>query len=171
MSNNQETRGIAQFALFGAIGFGIGGIITGFGWGISEVMLGIGFSLTGALGGASLGLALKRKIILLSALGAVGFLVVFLFSFFTRWFAYENLVSTILLVAIIPYLIGGILLGAALWNWKAIICLSLTGCFGFFIGMILFMMIGWLTSVGALIPGFIGVLGYLEKRGKLIEAE
>ncbi len=186
MSNNQEKRGIAQFALFGAIGFGIGGIITGFGWGISEVMVGIGFFLTGALGGASLGFALNRKKKTLPIFGAIGFLAVFLFGYFTKWLAYESIYLTIFLIAAIPHLVGGIALGLAFYDCRTKLCLALSGIFGFvivlgfFLGMLLFMIIGWYTSINTLIIGFIGggiiggaslgsVLGCLEKKGKLNE--
>ena len=70
--------GVMRFALFGAGGFGIGGTIAGACWPLASFTSGASalmFILSGAVGGASLGLALKdrRKTMSLALLGIVGF--------------------------------------------------------------------------------------------------
>src|SRR5919107_555619 len=71
---------VKRFVLFGAVGFGIGGAIAGACWPLAVYTSGASallLILSGALGGASLGLALKdrRKTMSLAALGIVGFSV------------------------------------------------------------------------------------------------
>jgi len=86
---------IARFALFGAIGFGIGGLFPGpatlFAFAgsfqrteiwplvvIALAVVGFGFAARGALGGTTLGLALRRGRRMTAALalwGAIGFLI------------------------------------------------------------------------------------------------
>ncbi len=89
-----KMKRIAMFALFGAVGFGIGGLFVGpaallaFALGFQQTViwpsgviafavLGFGFIARGALGGTALGLALRkgrRMIATLALFGAIGFL-------------------------------------------------------------------------------------------------
>jgi hypothetical protein len=69
---------VMRFVIFGALGFGVGGTIAGACWPLAFITSGASallFVLSGAVGGASLGLALgdRRKTISLAALGIVGF--------------------------------------------------------------------------------------------------
>ena len=51
---------IVKFALYGAIGFGVGGAIGGVVWVALDAPQ-LGFPILGAIGGASLGLILKDR--------------------------------------------------------------------------------------------------------------
>ena len=67
-----------RFAFFGAVGFGVGGTVAGACWPLAFVTSGTSallFILSGAVGGASLGLALgdRRRTKLLALLGTLGF--------------------------------------------------------------------------------------------------
>ena len=57
-----RAMGVLRFVIFGAVGFGLGGTIVGALWPLAPVLgfvaSGLLFVLSGALGGASLGLAL-----------------------------------------------------------------------------------------------------------------
>jgi hypothetical protein len=69
---------VMRFAIFGALGFGVGGTIAGACWPLAFVTSGASallFILSGAVGGASLGLALKdrRRTMSLAVLGIMGF--------------------------------------------------------------------------------------------------
>jgi hypothetical protein len=70
---SQEVKRIAKFTLFGAVGFGIGGAIMG--WAFKYPGIPLSPVIMGVLGGAALGLALKRRILALSILGAVGVII------------------------------------------------------------------------------------------------
>ena len=173
---------IIRFALFGAIGFGIGGIIIGMGLSVSLVVGGIGFAAMGALGGASLGLALRRKVATLALLGAIGFLTGILAGFFIgEELGGENLGLAIFLAFAVTGMIGGAALGLALRNWRKIIGLALAGALGFGIGMMILMFIPHVLifiplefefNIFAVMVHFSGIpggaligatLGYLEK--------
>jgi len=77
VGKNIDIKRIAKFALFGAVGFGIGGYILSYpiessssptsGFFVSPVV--------GALGGLTLGLSLNRKVFLFTILGALGFII------------------------------------------------------------------------------------------------
>ena len=69
---------VVRFEIFGAVGFGVSGTIAGACWPLAFVTSGASallFILSGAVGGAALGLALKdrRRTISLAVLGIVGF--------------------------------------------------------------------------------------------------
>jgi len=66
-----RAKTVMRFIIFGAVGFGIGGAIAG---ASGDAML-LGFIAMGALGGASLGLAVgdKRSILTLALTGTSGF--------------------------------------------------------------------------------------------------
>jgi hypothetical protein len=73
-----RTASVMRFVLFGAAGFGIGGTIAGACWPLAFVTRGASallFILSGAVGGASLGLALgdRGRTIKLVLLGTLGF--------------------------------------------------------------------------------------------------
>ena len=173
-------KSIVRFALFGAIGFGIGGIIIGMGFSLAispMAVLGIGFAAMGALGGASLGLALRRKVATLALLGAIGFLTGILGGFFIgEELGGENLGLAIFLAFAVTGMIGGAALGLALRNWRAIIGLALAGALGLGIGMTIimfipleFLLVGNKFALMVTVSGIIGgasigaTLGYLEK--------
>ncbi len=74
---------MVKFALYGAIGFGVGGAIGGVVWVALDAPQ-LGFPILGAVGGASLGFSLKdgKRAMLLALAGAIGFGVGFLMGFF-----------------------------------------------------------------------------------------
>jgi len=169
-------KSIVRFALFGAIGFGIGGITIGMGLSVSMVVAGIGFAAMGALGGASLGLALRRKVATLALLGAIGFSTGILAGLFIGGvIGGENLDIAMLLAFAVTGMIGGAALGLALRNWRKTIALALAGVLGFGIGMMILMFIPLEFCQGnkfVLMLNYIGIpggasigatLGYLEK--------
>ncbi|MBI2869437.1 MAG: hypothetical protein HYX96_06395 [Chloroflexi bacterium] len=155
-----KRRGILAFALWGAIGFSLGGAIGGAIWpSIGQPYF--GFIVMGAVGGASLGLALKdwRRAVISGMGGAIGFGIG----------SYSPNLMFSLLAGII-----GVSLGLALKDWKRVGPLVLTGIIGFVFaifntwnlssGEVLWsalMMAIW----GIMGGGGIGTtLGYLEKR-------
>ena len=98
-------------------------------WGI------VGFVTMGALGGVSLGLALKRKVVALALLGAIGFGAgIFAGFYIGEEFGGEYLGLAFILAFTVAGMIGGVALGLALRNWRNIIGLTLAGAIGFFIG-------------------------------------
>ncbi len=149
---------IFTFALWGLIGFGFGGAVGGAIWpSISQPYF--GFVVMGALGGASLGLALKnkRRAFISGVTGAIGFGVG---SYFSP-----------LLVLLIG--LAGVSLGLSVPDWKRAGLLVVIGFIGF-----LFVMIGtwnlsngealWsaitLATWGIVGGGALGAtLGYMEK--------
>jgi hypothetical protein len=69
---------VMRFIILGAIGFGVGGTIAAACWSLAFVTYGASallFILSGAVGGASLGLALgdRRRTAILALLGTIGF--------------------------------------------------------------------------------------------------
>ena len=73
-----RAAGVMRFVLFGAVGFGIGGTIAGACWPLAFYTMGASallFVLSGAVGGVSLGLALKarRRTMSLALFGILGF--------------------------------------------------------------------------------------------------
>ncbi len=72
-----KRMGIIRFVLLGAAGFGVSGAIAAASWPLAVITFGASallFILSGAVGGASLGLALRdrRKLVALALLGALG---------------------------------------------------------------------------------------------------
>jgi hypothetical protein len=176
-----------RFAFFGAVGFGVGGTVAGACWPLAFVTNGTSallFILSGAVGGASLGLALgdRRRTKLLALLGTLGFtlggIVALVIGFGFLSGSEEYGVMGIAAGAIV-----GTSLALAFGDWeRRIIVLTLAGGVGFGIGVI----VGALALRGMLgvdflvgtsgtivlyaITGIVGgaslgaALGYLESR-------
>jgi hypothetical protein len=168
-----------RFILCGAVGFGIGGAIGTF-------LFPLGIFLGGAVGGASLGLALKdwRRVVILALLGALGLFVgvlaglilvgvsagLTLGSFFFNY-------SEVPIAATVGAVVGASL-GAAFLDWRTIVALAVAGAVGFSVGNLpadylrfSIPIIGQLGETGGIaITGTIGgaslgaALGYLENR-------
>jgi hypothetical protein len=190
-----RTRSVMRFVIFGAVGFGLGGTIVGALWPLaplSFVASGLLYVLSGALGGAALGLALKDrgKTINLALLGTLGF-------------AIGGIVALAVAVGVVPAfasvsasedygtrgamgVLGGAVVGASLslafWDWRRTLALTLAGAVGFGAGLIVgvFALQGMFgvdflvgiagTIILCAITGTFGgaslgaALGYLEKR-------
>ncbi len=199
-----RAAGVMRFVVLGAVGFGIGGAIAAsfminpFAPSLLALLLFLlGLLVIGALGGASLGLAMKdrRKAVVVALSGAVGFGLGFFVAFI-------GLVFTLLLggayihwpadfyvnygfLTAVAGAVGGVALGAALRNRRSILALALAGFVGFGIGDMLGLpgivevLQGLLTGerynpglfaiTGAIGGASLGAaLGYLENR-KLAE--
>ena len=169
---------IAKFALLGAFGFGLGWAIGGALLVLEEPYL--GFPISGAIGGASLGLALRgwRKVGILALACAVGFGLGLLAAFFIVLAVWEppGHVEGLFLGAVGGAL-GGASLGLTFRSWRKAGFLTLAGALGFGIAG----QVSWdlfrgsdASVVGAVskvaIWGLVGgaflgaALGYLEKR-------
>ncbi len=151
----QEIKRIARFALFGAVGFGIGSLMLGAGYlGVSIIVWAIeagwspvtvaaiacvalvfGSAAMGAIGGAGLGWALRnrRKTLRLALWGAIGFgiggCIWFAVIFGSEWGWIPDFDPSMLALAAI----GGAGLGLALKGWQKIVGLALAGFLGFII--------------------------------------
>ena len=156
-------KSILWFALWGAVGFGIGGAIG------SITPWPVGFVVPGAVGGASLGLALKgwKRAGLLALAGAVGY-VAGLMAAFSIAFTFSDMGGEwwqFILGAIIGAVIG-VSLGLALRNWVGAGLLALAGAIGFGIGYAAHLT--WYDVIGRTAWGLIGgaflgaALGYLQ---------
>lgn len=161
-----------RFAVFGAIGFGVGGTIA-----ISSTLVPIPLPVSvldgGTVGGASLGLALRdwRKAVMLALLGALGLVAgVFATLSVASYFNYSSVAMGALVGAVI-----GASLGVAFSGWRLILGLAVAGAVGFGVGLLagdllraLFPVIRGLGSIT--VAGLIGgaslgaALGYLEGR-------
>lgn len=154
--NIQRIKRIAWFALFGAIGFGLGywaraePILEGF------TYLGIsGLFVPGALGGASLGLASRKgfkKILFLTAMGGVGFVIGSLASFICLGLTGGESLWARPYIAIIAIIIAngisgasvGAALGFVLGGRRIIIGLAIAGALSFILGyFITYVLIPW----------------------------
>jgi hypothetical protein len=186
---------VMRFVLFGAVGFGIGGTIAGACWPLAFVTRGASallFILSGAVGGALLGLALgdRGRTIKLVLLGTLGFTLggivalVIGFGFVSGSEEYGT--------RGVMGIFGGAMVGASLalafGGWKRIIVLTLAGAVGFGAGVVIgafalkevfgegFLVGTSGTIVLYAITGIIGgaslgaALGYLENR-KLAEGQ
>lgn len=174
---------IAKFALFGAIGFGIGGAIGGT---IAvDAAIFFGLAIMGGIGGMSLGLALKswKMAGFLGLAGAVGFLFGLFVSVFIGLGLAEVLpLPNLIWIILGRFTIGGAIAGAALGlplkSWKASGFLALAGTIAFRIldqvqqvvplGFITPQLLSGVTQMfiwGVVLGAFLGAaLGYLEKR-------
>jgi hypothetical protein len=192
---------VMRFVIFGAVGFGVSGIIVGVLWPLAPLSFeaaGLLFLFSGAVGGASLGLALgdRERTIILAVLGILGF-------------AIGGLVALAVAVGFVPAfgsvsasedygtrgamgILGGAVVGASLslafLDWRRTLALTLAGAVGFGIGLIVgvfvlqgifgvsFMVGIWGTVIICALTGTSGgaslgaVLGYLEER-KLTEGQ
>ncbi len=171
---------IAKFGLAGATGFGVGGIIGAIIWGYrspSEGQSLLSIALNGAIGGASLGLALQgwKKAGVAALVGAVSFSIATLIGLFIQlalWGLEPPPHFAGLFIGAIVGIVFGASLGLALKGWKATGLLALAGAIGFGV---------WFQAVsnlvfevstaksfgiwGAIAGAVLGVaLGYLEKR-------
>src|SRR5215208_2722399 len=156
--------GLTRFVILGALGFGAGGAIA-----VLSMLWPISLSLSvlvgGAVGGASLGLALRdwRRAMILAMLGTLGLTAgIFATLGFASYFAYS------------PAPLGASL-GVAFLDWRTILALGLAGALGFGIGFLAgdllrasFPVIKGLGSI--VVAGMIGgaslgaTLGILETR-------
>ena len=124
------------FALWGMIGFGIGGAIGGAIW-VAFDAPHLGFAILGAVGGASLGVASQgwKKAWLLALACAIGFDIGFLIAFFIPLAVWEPIHGQGLLIGAIGGAIGGASIGIALKDWKRAGLLSLASAIGFSIAV------------------------------------
>jgi hypothetical protein len=172
-----------RFIVLGAIGFGLGGAITR---PLSLLLPGmVALPLTvliaGAVGGASLGLALKdwRRVVILAGLGALGLTVGVMAGLIigSYFFYYSSEVP----ITVIVGLVVGASLGAAFRDWRTILALAVAGAVGFSVGNFagdflrfsfpIIRLVGQVGEVGSIAAaGLVGgafmgaALGYLEKR-------
>lgn len=130
-------KSTVRLALLGAVGFGIGGLVIGtvirF-WGESVLITFVGPVVAGALGGASLGVALRRKVWQLALAGAIGFFLGgFLGGIGTFFMNFEAGLLE-MLRSVSPITIGA-LTGAALGlvisgSFRITACLAMAGILG-----------------------------------------
>jgi hypothetical protein len=170
---------VLKFVLLGAVGFGIGGAISG---PLIMFLPGlVAFLLTpligGAVAGASLGLAFKafRPVVVMAVLGALGLPIGVMAGLMlgSSFFSY----SEVAIAAIVGAVIGASL-GAAFLDWRTIPALAVAGAVGFGVGTLpadfIRFSIPILRQLGEAgsyaITGIIGgaslgaALGYLEER-------
>jgi hypothetical protein len=188
-----RAKSIMRFVVLGAVGFGLGGAIAGACWPLAVLTSGASallFILSGAVGGASLGLALgdRATTTRLALLGILGYFL-------------GGIVALVIALGFLSAseeygtrgmmgVSGGAIIGASLaltfGAWERIIALALAGAVGFGAGVLIgvfvlkgifggeFLVGVWGTIVLYAITGTIGgaslgaALGYLEKR-KLAE--
>ena len=163
-----QVNNVARFAVLGGIGFALGGAI-------SVLLISQPFAVPagGAVGGASLGLALGdwRKTAILAGLGAVGLAAGALVA-----------LSAGALFNYSPVIIGGITggmigasLGTAFLDWRRMLILALAGGAGFSAGLLAGSLLRYflptVRGIGSIaVAGLIGgallgaTLGYLETR-------
>lgn len=135
---------IMRFVLLGALGFGIGGAIAAASWPLLVFTFGASallFVLSGAAGGASLGLALedRRRTVALALLGILGTLVggiVALVIAFLFLASDEALYGVRGAMGIFGGAAVGASLGLAFRDWKRLLVLILAGAVGFGAGVI-----------------------------------
>jgi hypothetical protein len=170
-------RRIVEVALWGAGGFGVGGAIGGVAWVALDAPQ-LGFPILGAIGGASLGVALKdgKRAMLLALAGAIGIGIGFLTGFFTVLTIWEPVHVEGLFLGAVGGSLGGAAFGLALRSWRKAGLLSLAGAVGFGVAVQAFwymlrglepqVLWGAITlAVWGIVGGaFLGAaLGYLEK--------
>lgn len=135
---------VANFALFGAAGFGVGGLILGLAseaagrvnWKTADFLESLPLLLfplfmliAGAIGGIALGLALQRRIsCTLAVLMALGFFpgITIIIIASTRFSEQFNYIPNTVYIG----LVLGILLGLSTKNWRKILLLSIAGALG-----------------------------------------
>jgi len=143
MSNAGDMNRTTKFALWGAVGFGVGGAIGGITIVLTEYtgpllmmklwFLGLGVFLQGAFGGLALGVAnrlsLKRIIVIVISTGTgfiaglwAGFGIYFIMSM-----GYRLATFSIVSWGVIAGAIGGLGLGLAIWGWDKILVLTFVG--------------------------------------------
>ena len=172
---------IVKFALYGALGFGVGGVIGGAVWVALDAPQ-LGFPIFGAIGGASLGFSLKdgKRAMLLALAGAIGFGVGFLMGFFIVLTIWEPVYVEGLLLGVVGGTLGGASFGLVLRNWGKTGLLALAGAVGFGIavqaawdllrGLSPQVLWGAITlAIWGIVGGaFLGAaLGYLERKRQI----
>ena len=164
--------GLVRCSVLGAVGFGVGGAIAILSM-LAPIPLPLSVLIGGALGGASLGLALKdwRKVAILALLGALGLAVgVFATLTVAALFSY----SPLLLGALVGVVVGASL-GAAFLDWRTVLGLAVAGAVGFGVGLLagsslratfpIIRGVGSFAVTGVIGGAFLGMaLGYLERR-------
>ncbi len=166
-----------RFVVLGAVGFGAGGAIGGFSALVPfPIPLTLTLPVAGAVGGASLGLALKdwRRVVILAVLGALGLTVgVMVGLMLGSFFNYSEVPITVIVGVVV-----GASLGVAFLDWRAIVALAIAGAVGFSVGYLAgdflrasFPIIRLVGEVGSIaVAGLVGgaslgaALGYLENR-------
>ena len=179
MTGTQEMKGIVRFALWGAVGFGVGGAIGGAVSPSLDVPY-IGFPILGFFGGASLGFALRdwKRAGLLALGSAIGFGVGFIVGFFILFSIFEPPYVKGLFLGAVMGGLGGACIGLVLKGRVRVVLLALAGVIGF--GLIMQFVSPWrqsfyvLSTLGwwpkFIIWGIVGgtflgaALGYLEIR-------
>jgi hypothetical protein len=135
----------ARYVLFGAVGFGAGGAMAAASWPLLFFTFGASallFVLSGAVGGASLGLALRdrRRTVALALLGTLGTLIggiVALVIAFLYLSSQEALYGVRGAMGLFGGAIVGASLGLAFRDWRKVLVLTLSGAVGFGAGIIL----------------------------------
>ncbi len=199
VTQKQTAKSILAFALLGAVGFGIGGIVGAVIWGspattftkdgveytvwltLNAGQIFLSVALIGAVGGASLGLGLRnwRKVGVAALVGAVGFSIATFIGVVIQlslWGSSPPYFAGLLSGAIIGIVFGASL-GLALRGWKAAGLLALAGAIGFGVMFQAVLNLEFEVSSaksfgiwGAIAGATLGVaLGYLEK-GKVTKA-
>jgi len=190
----QTAKSILAFALLGAVGFGIGGIVGAVIWGspatiitkdgveytvwltLNAGQIFLSIALIGALGGASLGLGLRnwRKAGVAALVGAVGFSTATFIGMVIQlslWGSSPPYFAGLFSGAIIGIVFGASL-GLALRGWKVAGLLALAGAIGFGVMFQATSNLEFEVSSaksfgigGAIAGATLGVaLGYLERR-------
>ena len=179
----QAIKRIARFAIFGAIGFSVGGIL---GLLISDALWQPGDFFyhsyliappgTGLIGGAMLGAALRQrsKVIALALLGAIGFSGGVIIAFGSAiLFSYPSAEALSMGIVIVMGAIGGGTIGIGLMRLRPVLGLALAGALGGLVGGAIFAPIITLQWSDIILPGIIGgallgaALGFLEKGEKV----
>lgn len=176
-----------RFILLGAGGFGVGGALTGASWSLlpwtiwaSALLVVLG----GAIGGASLGLALRdrRKVVALALLGAAGFtvggVVAVVLAFMGLLPSSESGATNAMGAGAAGILVGAMgaaALGLSLRDPRETLLLSLAGAVGFGVGLVAKFSVEQALRLGAVenmllaVSGVIGgaalggALGYLVR--------
>jgi hypothetical protein len=176
--DRKKSANILIFVLSGIFGFGIGGAIGGAIW-VALDAPHLGFAILGAVGGASLGVALREwnKVWVLALAGAIGFDIGLLMGLFIPMTIWEPANGQSFLIGTVGGAIGGASIGIALKNWVRTGLLSLAAAIGFSIAVWFTwdMLRGFTPQIlggaitlaiwGAIGGAFLGLtLGILEKR-------
>lgn len=187
--------GYLRYVLLGAGGFGAGGALAGVSWPLLPLTGGASLLLVvlaGAIGGASLGLALgeRRKTVALAVLGALGFTIGGIVAVVAGFIGFLPATGSGALNAMgagaagmIVGAVGGASLGAAFWDPRKILVLTLVGALGFGLGLLVKFSLEETFRLGAFenvllaVAGAIGgaVMGaaveYLERPARPLRAE
>lgn len=177
---------LLRFVSLGAYGFGAAGALAGTSWPLLPKTVGLSALLVvlgGAIGGASLGLALRdrSKVVILALLGAVGFTVGSIAAVFLAFVGMlpasesgaTNAVGTVA-AGLLVGTVGAASLGVSLRDPRKLVILTLAGAVGFGVGLLAKFALEHTLRLGAVedvllaVGGVIGgatlgaTLGYLE---------